>query len=574
MQKINQIFKEHKWVIILALIAVIITAYPQVYFKHDHQLEYQGIEMMGASEKVPRIREVQDGYSTLSSPYLKEGKDGPYLNNLLGTNIIGSLGKALSLDLNGTILLSRFLFPLLLFLVIYSFVYFFSKNKLAALSASTVIFLGQMLMSPSGIWQILNNEASTGFLPFFRPVVSSLIALFFFSFLLSFWLFWEKKQYKYGILSAAILGLTFYDYFYTWTFLYAFLGVFCLILFLQKKWLDFKRVILVPLIGVVLAIPFFLNLYQASSHPNYADVSQRLGLFEGRTLVFGFLMPVVFVIFLLFFPRQWKERYYFALALLIAPFIALNQQIITGQMLQSGHYHWHFHIPLVAIFLLTIFFAQVSARRWEFFKRLAVVLIVIISIYTGIFVQHSSYLANEAEIVEQQKYGPLTDWFNENAERDEVVFANDEVSHFIVIYTPLNVFYHIGNGICSLAVSNERLFDALFSFYRMDGVDKSEAEEVFSRDKAEISHKVYGMYWRETTGTYEGMPDETAQTIVQKYQDSFSRSDSDFLNDIWNKYQVNYLIWDTKADPGWQSDQYSFLEKKTEINEFIIYQKN
>ncbi|MDP3990735.1 MAG: hypothetical protein Q8P63_00275, partial [Candidatus Nealsonbacteria bacterium] len=132
----TQLLKNHKWAIIFALIAVIITAFPQVYFRYDHQDIYQGIESLGATEKMPRIREVMDGHPTLSSPYLKEGKDGPYLNNLLGSNIIGYLGKIFSLDFNNTILLSRLIFPVFAFIIIYGFVLLLSKNKLAALTSS------------------------------------------------------------------------------------------------------------------------------------------------------------------------------------------------------------------------------------------------------------------------------------------------------------------------------------------------------------------------------------------------------------------------------------------------------
>lgn len=328
-----------------------------------------------------------------------------------------------------------------------------------------------------------------------------------------------------------------------------------------------------------MGILYFLNLYQASLHPNYQEVSQRFGMIETRTPILGFLVPSIFIIFLLFFPRKWRERYFFCLALLIAPFIVLNQQLITGRILHPGHYHWHFHIPLAIIFLLVIFFSWVSTRKGKFFqkrreilRKLSAIFIIVLSIGTGIFVQNRAYLATENENVEQQRFGPVMDWLNENGEKDEVVFANQDVSHLTVIYTPLNVFYHLGAGILSLTVSDDRLFNALFLFYKLDGVGKDEAQEIFFQDRGEISHRIYGTYWREQTGNYTGIPDEDIQDIVQKYQESFSVSNGEFLDKLWSKYEVKYLVWDKKQNPSWQLDQYPFLEKAVEVGDFIIYQ--
>jgi hypothetical protein len=213
--KITQILKNHKWAIFFALITAVIIAFPQVYFRYHHHDVYQGIEIMGDSPWTPRIREVQDGHPLLGSTYLKEGKSDPYLFQPLGSIIVGYLGKIFSLDINNTILLSRLLFPFLVFLVIYSFVFLLSRDKLTALASSMMVLLAKVLLSRPGLPQILSGESPRSFLHFIRPVIRSLPSFFFFSFLLFFWLFLKKKQWRWGVASTIILGLTFYDYFYT-----------------------------------------------------------------------------------------------------------------------------------------------------------------------------------------------------------------------------------------------------------------------------------------------------------------------------------------------------------------------
>ena len=576
MKGITQILKNHKWAIIIAFVAAIIVAFPQLYLRYDNQDSYQGIELFGINDEIAwlsRVREASDGYPALGNAYFKDGKDAPYIIQPLGSAIIAYLGKPFSLDINNTILLSRLLLSFLVFLIIYGFIYFLSRTKLTALATSSFLFLGNSLFNSVGIFNVLAGESpSLRYVNYTRPVNPLMTSFFFFGFLLCFWLFLERKQWRWGILSTLLLGLSFYDYFYTWTFLYAFVGVLILIFFFQKKWLDLKRVGLVLLGASIIAIPYIINLYQATTYPTYAEVGQRVGLMEGRGLTFGFLVPSLFILFLLFFPRKWKERYFFSLALIIAPFIVLNQQIITNKVLQSGHYHWYFHLPLTAVFLLLMFFYWISRKGWHDFKKTVAISIIIISILTGILVQNSSYAEKKEGIIEWQRYGPVMNWLNENAGKDEVVFADNATAFLVVIYTPLNVFYHPSVGGC-LTATTERLTSTMFLYYRLAGVDSSEAERVFTKDRLNISKALYGMYFREPISNDQYLPDEVLSDLIQQYQELLSVSTSDFFKEMLEKYWVKYLVWDTKNNPFWQLDQYPFLEKAAVIDDFIIYQK-
>ncbi len=564
-----QNLKNHQWAILLALIAGVIVAFPQFYLRYDNQAVYQGIEEIGTEDEIAwlsRVREVYDGHPLLNNPYLKEGKSDPYLYQPLGSDIIASLGKLFSLDINNAILLSRFLFSFFLSLLIYGFVLLFTKEKLVALATSSFLMLGNSLFARRAIFQILQGESpSSTYLNYTRPVNPLMTHLFFFGFLLCFWLFLEKKQWRWGILSALILGLSFYDYFYTWTFLGAFLGVLIIIFLLRKKWHDAKRIGLVLLGALLIALPFFLNIYRATLHPNYAEVSQRF-VFETRSYTLGLLVPLLLVVFLLCFPRKYKEQYYFGLALVIAPLIVLNQQFITGKTLMTDHYHWYFHLPLAIVFVLMIFFFWVSKLNRPMLKRISAMLIIVSSILTGLLIQSNSYAKNKERIIGLQNYGPVMEWLAQNAPKDEVIFANEEASHLVVIYTPLNVFYH-GVARMTLAATTARLEDTVFLYYRLDGLARDKAAEVFSRDRVEISHLIYGMYYRDG----REMSDELLLKIIQRGQDSFAVSTSDFFKAMLDKYQVSYLIWDKKQNPQWQLDQYLFLEKVKEIGDFAIY---
>ncbi|MDO8559291.1 MAG: hypothetical protein Q7R84_03070 [bacterium] len=563
----TQILKNHKWAIFLAILTGVIVAYPQVYLRWDLGDSYQGIGLMGASDDesawMSRVKEVQDGHPTFSSVHFKDGKNDPYLFQPLGTMIVAYSGKLFSLNINDTILLSRLFFPFLLFLIIYAFLFFFTKEKLISLSIPSVLLLAISIFNRGAFLKPY-------YLLLTRPVNPAMTWIFFFGFLLFFWLFMERKQWRWGILSALMLGLSFYDFLYTWTFLYAFCGVFILIFLCQKKWQDIKKIAIVLFGSVLIAIPYFINLYQAATYPTFGEVGARAGLMGGRELSMGILPPMLLVVFLIFFPKKWKERYYFALALVITPFVILNQQLITGKALSPSHYHWYYHKPLALIFSLMIAFSFLSWRKWQFAKKVLAISLIAVSISLGIFVQSISYADSKPSIIKIQKYGPVIDWLNENSKKEGVVFSNDAIANLVVTHTSLNVFYH-HSAKFSLAATTERLINILFLYYRLDGVSESQAKEVFLRDRADISWTIYGIYYRDLFGEYENIPDEVLLDLVQKYKESLATVTPDLFKEMLQRYEVNYLIWDKESNPQWQFDQYPFLKKVAEIGEFSIY---
>lgn len=577
MKKIILVLDNHKWAILLAIVSSLIIVYPQIYFRYDHQNDYSGIELFGNSDDesawMSRLREVQDGHFSFANAYFKEGKSDPYIFQPLGTIIVGFLGKLFALNINNTLLFSRLFFSFLVFLIIYAFILSFTKEKLTALTVSSALILAKSVFSRAGLAKMLAfGSPSTQYLELMRPVNPAMTYFFLFGFILFFWLFFAKNQWRWGIISAVFLGLSFYDYFYTWTFLCVFLGVLILIFLFQKRWRDIKKIALILLGSAIIAIPWFFNLYQLFSHPNYQAIIQRFGMLGGRVPVLSILAPLLFIAVLVIFPRITnKDRYFFALALASSPVIALNQHIVTGKVLSEGHYHWYFTFPLAVIFLFILFFLRFPDRL-KFLKKSLAISAIFFSIFAGIIVQSFSYAFHEQELLGMQKYGPLTDWLNQNANPEEVVFANDPVSQMVVIYTPLNVFYH-PSAKYTLAATKELLLDAVFTFYRLDGVGLKEANSVFLINKREISALIYSQYYRELTGDYSGIPNEIIGQFSEMYKQSLTVPTSEFLNDIWTKRRVNYVVWDKKTNPLWQLDQYPFLVKMADIGDFVIYQK-
>ena len=66
--------------------------------------------------------------------------------------------------------------------------------------------------------------------------------------------------------------------------------------------------------------------------------------------------------------------------------------------------------------------------------------------------------------------------------------------------------------------------------------------------------------------------DEKLDKIIALYEEMLLVSTSQWLYEIWEKYEVEYLVWDKKIDPEWQLEQYSFLEEIAVFGDIAIYQ--
>lgn len=567
----------HWLAIFLALLLSIIVAAPQVYFRLEHQNDgvYQGIELLPDSPWSTRVREIQDGHS-LGNVYNKYGKDNPYLLQPLGSIAVAYMGKVFSLDINNTLLLSRLVLPFLVFLLIYIFILLISRNKLVALSGAAVILLADSIVTFSGATRLLRGLSPDDFLRIARPVNPAMIYVFLFSFLITFWIYYKKRDWRYGLASVVILGLNFYNYFYTWTFLYAFGSVLVVSFLIRKKWRDAASIASVFVGALIVGIPYFINLYRVTAHPSYEEVGARIGVLVSHAPLFtGFTAIAALIIFLLGFPRADKEKYYFGLALLLTPFITHNQQVLTGKVLQEDHYHWFFNKPTAVIFVLMVIWNLLERWRLDKYQKVLAFVVIIVSIFTGVFTQVVSYSSSRRDggeiAIERQKYGPVMKWLSNNGQKESVVFANSDTSHVVVIYTPLNVYYHRASPFASLSATKERQLDTLFTFYRLRGVGGEETRDLFLAERGLISAEIYGIYYRELLGDYEDIPDEKVEEIAELYRETLAVPTSEWLKQVWEKYEVEYVVWDKQIDAGWKLDQYRFLKKAAEFGGQLIY---
>jgi len=574
MKAISQFLLKHKWVIVLSVLTGIIMSFPQAYFRYEYRDIYQGIDLNFTDAELfywGRIQEVRDGRPMLGNVNLFEGKDLPYVHSPLSENITALLGGILFLDIKNTILISRFFFPIFVFLLIYFLIFLLTKKKIIGLVGSSMVLLTGNLLSFGVLRDLLLNQTIPhSALVYARPVAPQVHLLFFYGFLLLFFLFLQKKKLIYGVTSSIIAGLSFYTYPYNWTFIYVFMGLLLLIFALRGKWSDVKNIFWIIFGGLIISIPYWINVLNTLKHSFYNEVVARVGLVGTHYPQLGIVVVALLVIFLLFFSKKRKKRYYFCLSLVLTPIVLLNQQIITGKVIASDHYHWYYNKPLLIIFLVIIIFEWLDKKNIHSFihSKFYVCLVgavLIFSFSNGFLTQLSSYNFYKEDTIRQQRYGSVINWLNQFAQKDEVVFSSFEISNLITSYTSLNVV--TSDFATHGFISNKALLERLFLTYRMEGLNDNEVLDRMFKDRAAVSQYIYGQYYLKKLGDYSKIPDN--QLIA--FSDQYGKFSSLPISYVFDKYNIKYIIWDKANYQNWRLDNYHFLEQVYKGNGIAVY---
>ncbi len=569
MNNFFNLLKEHKWAIALAVLIGVIMAFPHIYFVIVHQDIYQGVFMGGLDEGLylARIQEARDGHYWLANPFWVEGKDNPYLWPPLPENFASLFGKFFGLGLINTVLFENFAFPFILFLLLYFLIFSLSRKRGVALISAIVIMTTSNLTGPQALYDlIINQKVPDTFLSYSRLISPQIHSLFFFAFFLIFWFFLERKKWIYGISSGIVLGLLFYIYPFAWMFTASFFVFLILIYLFRKNWPGIKNIFLISLISLLIATPFLYNLLEATQSSYYSEVSLRYGWVKSHSPQIGVTFLILLGIFLLLFPKRPQKRYDFFLAIVLSPLILLNQQIVTGYLLGPARYHHYYYKPFAIIILFIIFFFLFEKFKKGILVKIFIILLLPTSFYNAYLVQITSYKTYEPLGVENQKYGAIFKWLNQNSQKDEVVLANSYISDLIPIYTSLNAIANL-DAHYSLT-SDEELLNRMFLIYELDGLTAEKAKDVFYQDRENISKRIYAQRYQKEFGRYELIPDSKLNEISSRYMEFLGNNS---LKDVLKRYKVKYLVWDVLSEPNWQIDNYSFLTEVYRSNNFKIY---
>lgn len=575
-----KIEKKYLVVLLIAFICGLIFLMPYVFFVIKLGQNYQGIMLTpfdAEDHYLSMINEVSEGHIWHNSTYLFEYKD--IFNPLIQyTEILfGFFVKYSHISIVSLYVSSKFIFSFINFILWYYFSLKLSKNNKLSLLSALLFSFGSSLLTNIGLTKqidvVLLKDGSSGVLTFSRFINPLGSFLFFIGALISCYNFFEKRNVKYSIIAGIFLGINFYIYFYFWSYLIV-LYFLIFLYFLLKK---LKKEVLLSLLsiftGFIIGFYYIYNM-GLSVFYNYigkATSGMLLSIVETHRFVFSkvFFLSLFFYM-LYFFLKKYKKDLIsagdqFVVLLIFSIFIATNQQLVTGKMMQEGHYHWYITTPIFFLVLSIFIFKILDFYKNDKIKKILFYFFVAYLLYFGFSVQLITLKKNMESYAYYQNYGILFNWLNKNSVKDSVVFANDEFSNLLPVYTSNNPYY---SGYASYYASNpkDRRLHAVNVYYFLNYRDKDIIE--FSKRKEELGRYALNLvYYRDKCGRGDCYPDE----LLEEMKNSYKQFGEISFEEQLKKYKVDYFVWDQNKNPEWKIDDLLNLELITSYNNIYLF---
>lgn len=561
---------KHHWsALVLALCIGACTVVPFVFFTTDHA--YRGVVMMGADAEehyVARIQQVYAGYPALSNTFLPT-KGQPYAIPGLGEIMVAAVGHVTHMDAASVSVFSKFLFPFIIALLIYILAYTLFKSRGAALLGTAAAMLGDNLLSGLSPWLAIlhgSSEAS-GFLTFARPINPEVSAVFLFGALLVLYRgFFERAVPRTWevVVVGVVTGASWYISPYAFTFLGMTIALLWIWSLLRRDHAFSMRTFATGAIALACLSPFVINYLHLHASPWYAALAMRQGVVHTHAPLLSVWLILLLGAVVFAWPKRYVASRPFFIIATLALWILTEQQVVTGLSLQPGHYHWYVTKPLIGL-IVGMYAAYVADRflRRESLRVFAVGAVLTVLFYNAALVQTSSYLAAYDTARAAQNYMPVLTYLNTRP-HEETVWADPTLSLYIPIYTEHNA----PNNDYSLFYLNPQSFyeDRLFLNYRLAGLSPDTALQTFTKDRAAISLRLFGIYYRDAEGSYAAIPNSILSTLAQKYQTFYSRP----VQDVFRELGITMLV----VDDGTSTSTYAVIPNarlSTALPGFTVY---
>ena len=561
--------EENYIALIFALLVGLISVAPHLLAWHALGASYQGIPFFYSDNEdyyLSRIHEIADGYYLVGSPYFFEYK------NILPTALpVGEyfyilLSVLFHLTLPNTLILAKFIFPAILFLLAYHLIRIVSeseegqeKNIWGAIAGGLLITLGNGIVDYATLLTHLTHQMSWPVLSMWvRPVNPITGAILLFLFLIFLWRSTEKKSLCYPFFAAIILALSI-GYIFTTVIAFAVAGIWILIQIWGKDLAAAKRLGLILLIAVAIDSIYFIQLLPNLSHAG-SNLAGRNGLMLTHAPLLNKVLLLSFSLFFLLFAYVYRVRKInifaqakkfsslsFSLTILVACMLALNQQVLTGKTIWP--YHFSQYSNILAIVSLFIASFMLLRPYVPFLWKIIVTGSIVVSIALGTW-NASSYVYAMNSFSKLQDYAPLFEWLNTNAKKDCVILIsedeNAQLSGLIPAFTSCNVYFTAN---LSGSVPLERVEHNFFVELRLHGISSSTVDQYLT-DNEFVIKKYFYKDWVELFDPNKNARIESMfPTIANKYRVFIK---NDFKEEL-EKYHIDYLIVRGNLDPSAQS---------------------
>jgi len=486
---------EWRWGLLAASVLTLLSLYPQFHLwsnrgeSWEHAVAYN----QGLGDEVAYAAYVNaliDGRPRRNDPYTRrdDRAHAPLPESLFSIQFVPAYAIALPARALGMSATTAFMFltPLVAFtsgLAVFLLVFIVTgSNRIAACGVLVVLCLGTLAAAEGTFTNFVGSERHFDYFPFLRRYQPAASFPLFLMFLILVWKSFTKltRPVWAGLLAGMVLALLVFSYFYLWTAAMAWLVLLAL-LWLIARPEDRKSVVrfcaAVATISVAALIPYFILISRSGATSGSVQLlvsSRRPDLFSAAELLAGLLLLIVAVGIKRRSIDLYDRQVILTISFALLPFVVLNQQLITGRVMQPIHYKGFVtsYAVLIAFVLASgLRWRRRSGERWQLSKR-ALLWIALGALDWGAIEAHQaarrSAEGNDKAAEEMSVYVRLTKQAHTNTTimDEKVVLFEDlhmadgapAVSPIAVLWAPHMVVY---SGVTQLE-SKERLYRHLY----------------------------------------------------------------------------------------------------------------
>lgn len=227
---------------------------------------------------------------------------------------------------------------------------FLTSSRLKAVSLTITFIFGSQFIDSNGIYfpgMPLFNRWPTPMLHYFLLFILFRVLI-------------DTEFRNRKIIGSIVFALSFYIYFYSWQIIIALSCAAVILNILQRNSKEVKEISVIIGTGVFLASPIIfrlISLLMTEDEDSLLEFAFRLQESRVPTLNTMNALILVFMLTVLKMRHKFSLKAIKFVILCAATATAIsNQQVLTGKLLQPGHFHWYFVAPAFfscAVLLLT-----------------------------------------------------------------------------------------------------------------------------------------------------------------------------------------------------------------------------
>ncbi len=534
--------KDRRIIVFIALSLIIgsIYIYPDIRFIVELGDKFKGITLTAMPDEgfyLARLNAVYNGDYRLANIGLYEHRNDLWLTPPYFEVIIGLAGKMLGIPIVYLDIILSFIFPVIIFWLIYLLALKLSNSMYLGILTGLSIIMAYNLFSfnPVLVKSILVGSYHILGLWFMRPFSPQLIYIPFIFSLLAVYCFIDSKTiWKLFIVSIPIAILN-YLHIHLWIFIGAGLSVWFLISVFNKDKLVVKNILFIILSSLILAIPFWLNYYKVTLDPNYQFLELMFGTdYTHKPIIpFGYILLSIFALYLN--KDANLKKLFFVLSFLIGGLLCLNQQILTGKIIEPLHWTSYTNKTFLLIALITGLNKIMPKDSHKVIKNIIFIFVVSFLFFIGFIQQHNYYNAHKNTFQERQNLSGVITWLNTNTSKNDVILTESidlyslEFVRMLMLYT--HNYYYLAREASSLISEDEfqyRLLAVMWYFR----YTKEEAYNII-----EFSNGVNVASMSARYGVLKNK-DEYLHKIKIKYNDLMSKDPLSLIR----QYKIDYLL--------------------------------